>query len=197
MRNVFDRTAIRPVFHPAIQQGLMLPVLVRSRRLAAVAGLIGTTVGLSGCSLAGDSTLPAFSDPATQTYAISTGVSIAAMTRVSQHLYTQDVVVGTGRMVAVGDSISVYYSGKLNSGFQFDGRAAPSTPFSTVLDTTRLIRGWVGGLAGTRVGGTRRMVIGPALAYQYATVRDNNNAVTIPANSVLVFDVQVIEAIAR
>ena len=174
----------------------MLPVLVRSRRLAAVAGLIGTTVGLGGCSLAGDSTLPTFSDPATQTYATSTGVSIPAMTRVSQHLYTQDVIVGTGRTVAVGDSISVYYSGRLNSGFQFDGRAAPSTPFSTVLDTP-LIKGWVGGLAGTRVGGTRRMVIGPALAYQYSTVRDNNNTVTIPANSVLVFDVQVIQAIAR
>ena len=197
MRNVFERTAIRPVIHSAIQQGLMLPVLVRSRRLAAVAGLIGTTVGLTGCSLAGDSTLPSFSDPATQTYATGTGVSIAAMTRVSQHLYTQDVVVGAGRTVAVGDSISVYYSGKLTSGFQFDGRAAPATPFSTVLDTTRLIKGWVGGLAGAKVGGTRRMVIGPALAYQYSTVRDNNGNVIIPANSVLVFDVQVTEAIAR
>jgi FKBP-type peptidyl-prolyl cis-trans isomerase FkpA len=175
----------------------MPTALVRSRRLAAILGLAGTTLGLAGCSLAGDSTLPAFSDPATQTYAASTGVTISAMTRVSQHLYTQDLIEGTGRTVAVGDSISVYYTGRLNSGFQFDGRVAPSTPFATALDTTRLIRGWVGGLPGAKVGGTRRMVIGPALAYQYSTVRDNNGNVIIPPNSVLVFDVQVTEATPR
>jgi len=175
----------------------MSSALVRSRRLALFVALAVTSLGASACSLAGDGALPAFSNPATQTYATATGVNIANMTRVSQHLYTEDVVVGTGRVVAVGDSISVYYTGKLNSGFQFDGRSAPATPFSTVLDTTRLIRGWVGGLPGARVGGTRRMVIGPALAYQYSTVRDNNGSIIIPANSVLVFDVQVTEATAR
>jgi len=171
--------------------------LVRSRRLAALLGLVGATLNVAGCSLAGDSSLPAFSDPATQTYSANTGVTISAMTRVSQHLYTQDLVEGTGRTVAVGDSISVYYTGRLNSGFQFDGRVAPSPPFATALDTTRLIRGWVGGLPGARVGGTRRMLIGPALAYQFSTVRDNNGNVIIPANSVLVFDVQVVDATAR
>ncbi len=175
----------------------MPSVLVRSRRLATIAGLITMSVGAAGCSLAGDSTLPAFTNPVNITYGTSTSVDIATMTRVSQDLYTQDVVAGTGKVVAVGDSISVYYTGKLNSGFQFDGRSAPSTPFSTVLDTTRLIKGWVNGLQGARVGGTRRMVVGPALAYQYSTVRDANGSVIIPANSVLVFDVQVTEALAR
>ncbi len=175
----------------------MPSVLVRSRRLAAIVGLASTTLGLTGCSLAGDSTLPAYSLPEAQVYNASTGVVIANMTRVSQHLYTQDVVQGTGRVVAVGDSISVYYTGKLSGGFQFDARVSPATPFSTVLDTTRLIKGWIGGLPGVKVGGTRRMVIGPALAYQYSTVRDAFGNVIIPANSVLVFDVQVTEATPR
>jgi FKBP-type peptidyl-prolyl cis-trans isomerase FkpA len=170
---------------------------VRSRRLALFVGLAVSSLGATACSLAGDNTLPPFTNPATQTYATVTGVNIANMTRVSQHLYTEDVVVGTGKEVAVGDSITVYYTGRLNSGFQFDARNAPATPFATVLDSTRLIRGWVGGLPGARVGGTRRMVIGPALAYQYSTVRDNNGSIIIPANSVLVFDVQVVDARVR
>ena len=170
---------------------------VRSRRLALFVGLAVTTLGASACSLAGENTLPPFTNPATQTYAPATGVNIATMTRLSEHLYTQDVTAGTGRVVAVGDSITVYYTGRLNSGFQFDGRNAPDTPFATVLDTTRLIRGWVGGLPGARVGGTRRMVIGPALAYQYSTVRGQSGSVIIPANSVLVFDVQIVDARVR
>ena len=177
------------------QQVYMSPVLVRSRRLAAVLGLVvaGTTFG--GCSLGGESTLPTFTDPATQTYATSTGVVLSNMTRVSEQLYTQDLVVGTGRTVAVGDSLQTYYTGKLAGGFQFDATVRPATPFATRLDTLRIIRGWVGGLAGMKAGGTRRLVLGPALAYQFTTVRDGAGNVIIPPNSVLVFDVEVTAAV--
>jgi FKBP-type peptidyl-prolyl cis-trans isomerase len=170
--------------------------LVRSRRLVALAGLaLAATV--AGCSLGGDSTLPPFSDPATQNYATSTGVTIANMTRVNAQLYQQDVVVGTGRVLVEGDSMGVYYVGKLTGGFQFDARARPSTPFQTALDTTRIIRGWVDGLKGMRVGGTRRLAIGPEIAYRFSTVRDQAGNVIIPANSVLVFDVEVAETYTR
>lgn len=173
----------------------MSQIPARSRRLVAAMALISTGALLGACSLTGDSTgLPPFTDPATQNYATSTGVVISGMTRVNSQVFTQDVVVGTGRTVAVGDSISVYYAGKLSSGFQFDARARPATTFSTVLDTTRLIKGWVNGLAGAKVGGTRRMVIGPELGYRFSTVRDVNGQVSIPPNSVLVFDVEVVSA---
>jgi FKBP-type peptidyl-prolyl cis-trans isomerase len=176
----------------------MTTVLVRSRRLATILGLVTTTLGVAGCSLDGNATLPPFSDPATQTYDASTGVVIANMTRVSQHLYTQDLVEGTGRTVTTGDSISVFYSGRLASGFRFDALSSPSPPFATVIsDSTPLIRGWIGGLPGAKVGGTRRLVIGPALGYQYSPQRDQNNRVVIPSNSVLVFDVEIVSANPR
>jgi len=176
----------------------MSPAFARSRRLVAALALVSTGALLGACSLAGDGTgLPPFTDPATQNYATSTGVVITGMTRVNAQVYTQDVVVGTGRTVAVGDSISVYYAGKLTSGFQFDARARPATTFSTVLDSTRLIRGWVSGLAGTKVGGTRRLVIGPEAAYQFDTRRDVNGNIVIPPNSVLVFDVEIVDATIR
>ena len=176
----------------------MPPALVRSRRLAAGLALAATTVGFSGCSLSGDSTLPAFTDPATQTYAANTGVTIANMTRVNAQLYREDVVVGTGRIVNVGDSIGVFYSARLTGGFAFDpGRARPAAPFFTVLDSTRLIKGWPQGLAGMRIGGTRRLVIGPELGYGFSTVRDQAGSVIIPANSVITFTVEIAEAITR
>jgi FKBP-type peptidyl-prolyl cis-trans isomerase FkpA len=176
----------------------MPPALVRSRRLAAGLALIATSVGFSGCALGGETSLPAYTDPATQTYATSTGVTIANMTRVNAQLYREDVVVGTGRIVNVGDSIGVYYTARLSGGFAFDpGRARPATPFFTVLDSTRLIQGWPQGLAGMRIGGTRRLVIGPELGYRFSTVRDQAGAVLIPANSVITFTVEMAEAITR
>ncbi len=176
----------------------MPPALARSRRLAAGLALAASAVGLAGCSLSDATTLPAFTDPATQTYAANTGVTIANMTRVNAQLYREDVVVGTGRIVNVGDSIGVYYTARLTGGFAFDpGRARPATPYYTVLDSTRLIQGWPLGLAGMRIGGTRRLVIGPEFGYKFSTVRDQAGAVIIPANSVITFTVEMAEAITR
>ena len=176
----------------------MLFVLARSRRLVTAFALVSSGAVLVGCSLVGDNTgLPPFTDPAKQSYATNTGVTLATMTRVNAQVYTQDIIVGTGRTVAIGDSISVYYVGRLTGGFQFDGRARPATTFATVLDTTRLIKGWVNGLPGMKVGGTRRMLVGPEFAYRFSTVRDINGNVSIPPNSVLVFDVELVEALAR
>ena len=176
----------------------MLFVLARSRRLVTAFALVSSGAVLVGCSLVGDNTgLPPFTDPAKQSYATNTGVTLATMTRVNAQVYTQDIIVGTGRTVAIGDSISVYYLGRLTGGFQFDGRARPATTFATVLDTTRLIKGWVNGLPGMKVGGTRRMLVGPEFAYRFSTVRDINGNVSIPPNSVLVFDVELVEALAR
>ena len=176
----------------------MLPVFARSRRFVTAFVLLGSGAALVGCSLVGDNTgLPPFTDPATQNYATSTGVTIATMTRVNAQVYTQDIIAGTGRTVAVGDSISVYYVGRLSGGFQFDARARPATTFATVLDTTRLIKGWVNGLPGMKVGGTRRLIVGPELAYQFSTRRDIDGNISIPPNSVLVFDVELVEALAR
>ena len=175
----------------------MLPMSAvpsHARRYAALAILVGVTT-LAGCSL--DSTgsqLPPVTDPATQTYAAETGVTIASMTRVSAQLYTQDLVVGTGKVVAVGDSISVYYTGQLTTGFPFETRTAPAAPVSFVLNTP-LIPGWVGGLPNARVGGRRRLVIGPALGYGYNPQVDAQQRVIIPANSVMVFDIEIVKAV--
>jgi FKBP-type peptidyl-prolyl cis-trans isomerase FkpA len=103
--------------------------------------------------------------------------------------YSQtDLVVGTGATAATGNTVTVAYTGWLHDsskanakGTQFDSGTLP--PF--VLGTGRVIRGWDQGLVGMRVGGQRRLVIPPELAY------GNNSPDTtkIPQNATLVFDV--------
>ncbi len=171
----------------------MTSALVRSRTVLAALVVAASAAGLAGCSLGGDSTLPPFTNPATQTYDTSTKVSIATMTRVDSQLYVSDVSVGTGRTVAAGDSITVYYTGKLTSGSVFQTLQRPSTPITFVLDTL-LIRGWTLGLPGMKVGGIRRLVVGPGNGYGYSTRVDQNGFVIIPSNSVLVFEVEIFNA---
>ena len=103
-----------------------------------------------------------------------------------------DLVVGSGAVAATGNSITVEYTGWLydatktdNKGLQFDtstGRA----PFTFTLGSGQVIAGWDQGLVNLRVGGTRRLLVPPSLAY--GTTRNG----PIPANSTLVFDVQLV-----
>jgi FKBP-type peptidyl-prolyl cis-trans isomerase FkpA len=149
-----------------------------SRRIAAAI----ISLAIVSCK---SSTAPAgASNPATETYAASLGVNLAQMTKVSDALYTQDLIVGTGVVLATGDSISVTYTGWLVNGTQFSPAGGPA-PFQSRFGVGRFIQGWEIGLVGIRVGGKRRLVIGSDLAYGAP------GQGAIPPNSTLVFDLQI------
>lgn len=153
------------------------------RRVAVVAGAAGL---LTACSTA-DSTAPDIpSNPAVETYASATGVVIAQMTRVNDNLFTRDNPAGTGAQAASGDSIFVTYRGMLTNGQVFDQGS-----FSFRLGAGVVIPGWDQGVAGMRVGGQRKLVIGSALAYR------NQRAGAIPPNSTLVFDVALDRVVGK
>ena len=103
--------------------------------------------------------------------------------------YSQpDLVIGTGATAAAGNTVTVAYTGWLHDstkpdakGTQFD--SGTLQPF--VLGTGRVIRGWDQGLVGMRVGGQRRLVIPPELAYG----SNSPDPTKIPQNATLVFDV--------
>ena len=69
------------------------------------------------------------------------------------------------------------------NGTSFD---ANSTGFKFKLGNGDVIKGWDEGVAGMKVGGSRKLVIPPDLAYGSTAVG------SIPANSILVFTVQLI-----
>jgi FKBP-type peptidyl-prolyl cis-trans isomerase len=126
------------------------------------------------------------SNPATDTFAASLGVNIAQMTKISEALYYQDLVSGSGVTAAQpGRSVSVTYTGWLPDGTQFDSNVG-KTPLNFVLGAGQVIQGWDLGLLGVRAGGKRRLVIGSAMGYGAG----GNGA--IRPNTTIVFDVQLL-----
>ena len=129
-------------------------------------------------------------DPATTQFATALNVNIATMTRTASGLYFRNAVLGpdTARVAAAGDSVTVRYTGWLSNGTQFDSnRDAGEPPFGFTLGTRRVIAGWEEGLVGMRKGGRRILVIPPSLAYGPDAYRG------IPGNSILVFDVEMLD----
>jgi FKBP-type peptidyl-prolyl cis-trans isomerase FkpA len=92
-------------------------------------------------------------------------------------------------------TVIVHYTGWLydpaapdHRGRKFDSSRDRGQPLSFPLGAGRVIRGWEQGLPGMKVGGTRRLVIPPSLAYG---VRGAGNGV-IPPNATLLFDVELL-----
>ncbi|MBX4199924.1 FKBP-type peptidyl-prolyl cis-trans isomerase [Candidatus Parcubacteria bacterium] len=113
---------------------------------------------------------------------------VASSMEASQNpgVQVQDTVVGKGDVASPGDTVTVHYVGQLTSGKIFDSSLDRGEPFTFTLGVGQVIRGWDEGVAGMRVGGTRRLIISPEYAY------GENGVGPIPPNATLVFDVQLL-----
>jgi FKBP-type peptidyl-prolyl cis-trans isomerase len=101
---------------------------------------------------------------------------------------------GTGAAVAGGQTAVVQYTGWLyeasatdNKGKQFDSSRSGGQPFKFPLGTGSVIKGWDQGVAGMKIGESRRLIIPPELAYG-----DNGAGGVIPPGATLVFDIDLI-----
>ena len=106
-----------------------------------------------------------------------------------------DLVKGVGNEALHGMTVIVHYTGWLYDptapdfrGRQFDSSRERGQPFSFPLGSGRVIRGWEQGVPGMKIGGTRRLVIPPALAYGGRNI--GNGA--IPPNSTLLFEIELL-----
>jgi len=75
-----------------------------ARHNRALALVLASAALCAACG--GETTTPPASDPATETFASSLGVDLASMTKVSPDLYTKDLTVGTGGVVADGQLLT-------------------------------------------------------------------------------------------
>jgi peptidylprolyl isomerase len=81
-------------------------------------------------------------------------------------LEVTDLAVGEGAEAGPGDTVQVHYVGvAYSTGEEFDASYNRGAPLGFPLGAGRVIRGWDQGVAGMRVGGRRRLVIPPHLAY--------------------------------
>ncbi len=104
-------------------------------------------------------------------------------------LVIEDVKTGSGKVAKTGDEVSVHYVGVLyDNGETFDASwGKEAEPFTLELGAGGLIKGWEQGLPGMKVGGQRKLIIPPNLAY------GSQASVSIPANSTLVFLVELVD----
>lgn len=104
-------------------------------------------------------------------------------------VFYQTIQEGTGRLVKVTDTVTVHYKGSLFAdGSIFD--QTKDKPATFPLE--RLIKGWQLGLVHCRVGGKMKLYLTSGSAYGIRT-----RSATIPPNSILVFDVEVLDAKER
>jgi FKBP-type peptidyl-prolyl cis-trans isomerase FkpA len=101
---------------------------------------------------------------------------------------TTDLRVGTGAEATLGQPVTVNYSGWLYSSAATDNKGThfQSGSFSFVVGQG-VIAGFSQGTAGMRVGGLRRVVMPPNVAYGAA-----GNPPTIPGNQTLIFEIELV-----
>ncbi|HZL01762.1 MAG TPA: FKBP-type peptidyl-prolyl cis-trans isomerase [Cellulomonas sp.] len=132
---------------------------------------VAPVAGLPTVTLAADGTptlTPATGDPSTT-------------------LIAQPLIKGAGAAVTDGQTVTVNYSGWLWDGTQFDSSWG-GAKFTSALASGAIIDGWIKGLVGQTVGSQVLLVIPPDLGY------GAKEQGTIPANSTLVFVVDILDA---
>ncbi|MGC4060769.1 MAG: FKBP-type peptidyl-prolyl cis-trans isomerase [Aquabacterium sp.] len=106
-------------------------------------------------------------------------------------LQYEDTVEGSGEVAKAGTYVTVHYTGWLYEGgvkgAKFDSSKDRNDPFEFGLGAGQVIRGWDEGVQGMKVGGTRVLVIPPALGYGARGAGG-----VIPPNATLMFEVELL-----
>jgi peptidylprolyl isomerase len=105
-------------------------------------------------------------------------------------LLVTDEIVGEGPEAASGNTVTTHYVGvAYSTGEEFDASWNRGEPLSFRLGVGQVIQGWDQGIAGMKVGGRRRLVIPPELAYG-----SRGAGAAIGPNETLIFVVDLVDA---
>lgn len=104
-----------------------------------------------------------------------------------KELVREDLKVGSGTEAKAGNKVTVHYTGWLTNNTKFDSSKDRGQPFTFQLGSGSVIAGWEKGVAGMKVGGVRKLTIPPDMGY------GSRGVGSIPPNSVLVFEVELLD----
>lgn len=181
---------------PATEASVIKPEAVKEKTDKKVSFAKDLEEGASSSATVNGEKKPSPSNPDTKASGPKRDVKIV------QGVTIDDRKTGTGRAAKKGDRVGMRYIGKLKDGKVFDGTFCPAClmtgtyscaankkgpPFKFKLGDGSVIKGWDIGVAGMAVGGERRIIVPPNLAYGSKKLPD------IPANSELTFDLKLLE----
>ncbi|MBN8569889.1 MAG: FKBP-type peptidyl-prolyl cis-trans isomerase [Ignavibacteria bacterium] len=101
--------------------------------------------------------------------------------------YTE-IKEGSGTTATHGKKVMVHYVGTLENGKVFDSSTDKNQPLSFTLGSGEMIQGFDEGILNMKVGGRRKLVIPPNLAWG----SDGAQGV-IPPNATVIFDIELLD----
>jgi FKBP-type peptidyl-prolyl cis-trans isomerase FkpA len=176
------------------------------RRLAALAGMamsLAVTLAAAQQAAEGEAAEPAAASQAARVEAATpetqpagaVPVEAAPAVQAGPQLLTEDLRNGFGETARSGMTLTVQCTGWLYEpaalgyrGKQFFSTRESAAPLKFRLGVGQVIKGWDVGIVGMQVGGLRRLVIPPEMAYGS---RGFGNGL-IPPDSTLVFEVELL-----
>ncbi|HUS01008.1 MAG TPA: FKBP-type peptidyl-prolyl cis-trans isomerase [Chitinophagaceae bacterium] len=140
-----------------------------------------------------DSTVVA---PASETTAVEAYLTANGITNAQKHpagFYYKITQAGTGKsIVNLCSNVLVNYTGRFTNGTYFDP-TIPGTTSSAEFTLDQVIPGWQKGLPLINAGGKITLYIPPSLGYGKDDLKNpNTGVVVIPGNSILIFDVDLV-----
>jgi FKBP-type peptidyl-prolyl cis-trans isomerase FkpA len=149
-------------------------------RLFNIVFSVVMALAVAGCSKKdkdGGCTPEAELDAQMQAYITANGITA---TKDPSGMYYQIIVPGSGVTPTINSNVNVTYAGKYTNNSPFDSG-------TTSFRLGEVIDGWKIGIPLIKKGGKIKLIIPPYLAYGCADYRG------IPGNSILVFDVDLLD----
>jgi FKBP-type peptidyl-prolyl cis-trans isomerase FkpA len=144
------------------------------------------TIVAAGCSKKSKSCDPvpvAKEEPEILKYISENGITAS---RDNSGIYYQIITPGTGIAPGNTSKVTINYIGKLLSNVVCDSASNKEWPM------TSLVTGFQIGLPLIKKGGKIKLILPSSYGYGCTPITDANNNVRVPANSILVFDIELL-----
>jgi FKBP-type peptidyl-prolyl cis-trans isomerase FkpA len=154
------------------------------RTLTPLAILLTAVLGTACGSPVGPS--DRWAEPETIEFAVSLNVDLTQMNRTASGLYWQDLEVGTGLAAEIGHTVIIHYNVWLPDGTLVDSSYGKGAPIEFPVHGGIVIAGMDEGVVGMQLGGRRKLVVRPELAY------GRRGRDPVPPLTTLVFEVELV-----